>query len=309
MAGKVVVVSEKPWSDYTAADYSPEQWHAACLIHQHDGAPTSKGQCKLPVRTPTGTVNRNGVHAAAAALAGARGGVDASDAEKAAAAKALLGLYAKLDEEPPVSLKHSFMDSFLAHVGVKGMKWGVHRKRDDGSAVSKTGDGVKKSGSDGDGEAKDIHVSADAERFIKTRQKEGHEMSDREIKEALNRARMVKEYDEMFASSPNKDLKEKVDALKLKKEYGQLKAEMNPSKVERVKRMISGAESAYDAYQKLDGLTGGALSGQFKGAFDTSMHVPSGSKKKAGPFQVNPDKVRFNNPNPPKKSASILGGP
>jgi hypothetical protein len=65
-------VSEKPWSDYTKADYSIEQWHAACLIHLHQGPPTSKDQCKVPVRTPNGALNRNGVHAAAAALAGPR---------------------------------------------------------------------------------------------------------------------------------------------------------------------------------------------------------------------------------------------
>lgn len=61
-------VSDKPWGQIKESDYDLEQWHRACLIHLHDGPPTAKSQCKLPVREPDGTLNRNGVHAAAAAL-------------------------------------------------------------------------------------------------------------------------------------------------------------------------------------------------------------------------------------------------
>lgn len=98
-------VSETPWSNWTKADYTLEQWHAACLIHIHDGVPTSKSQCKLPVKTPDGVLNRNGVHAAAAALAGARGGLKGvSDDQKVKAGNALKRYYAQLDEEAPESL-------------------------------------------------------------------------------------------------------------------------------------------------------------------------------------------------------------
>jgi ribosomal protein S18 acetylase RimI-like enzyme len=123
-------VSEKPWSDYKRSDYSVEQWHRACLIHLHSGDPTSKSQCKLPVRTPEGTLNRNGVHAAAAALAGARGGVQAPPGQTATAKAALKRAYGQLDEEPPSSLQQSSVSAgsdFLAHYGVKGMHWGVRR--------------------------------------------------------------------------------------------------------------------------------------------------------------------------------------
>jgi len=106
-------ISEEPWSNWSAADYSIEQWHRACLIHLHSGAPTSKGECKLPVRTPTGTVNRAGVHAAAAALAGARGGVNAPAEQKAKARRALRGLYSTLKEDPPDSLAASFDEASL----------------------------------------------------------------------------------------------------------------------------------------------------------------------------------------------------
>ncbi len=127
-------ISTQPWSNYTKADYTPEQWHNACLIHIHDGPPTSKSQCKLPVKTPTGTLNRNGVHAAAAALAGARGGVNAPSEEKAKAARALVRYYRELGDQAPASLlKHSLNDEFdfLEHYGVKGMHWGIRRDVDE----------------------------------------------------------------------------------------------------------------------------------------------------------------------------------
>jgi hypothetical protein len=123
-------LSEKPWSMYTASDYSIEQWHAACLIHQHEGPPTTKEQCKLPCKTPNGTVNRNGVYAAAAALGGARGGINASSEQKTKAAKVLIGYYKEMGKEPPASLlKHSNANQFLQHYGKKGMKWGIRNRR------------------------------------------------------------------------------------------------------------------------------------------------------------------------------------
>jgi hypothetical protein len=122
-------LSEKPWSMYTKADYSIEQWHAACLIHQHDGPPTSKDQCKLPCKTPNGAVNRNGVYAAAAALAGARGGVQASARQKDAAARTVARYYKEMGKEPPPSItKHSNTSEFIEHYGVKGMHWGIRNR-------------------------------------------------------------------------------------------------------------------------------------------------------------------------------------
>lgn len=155
--------SEKPWSEYTKADYTPEQWHRACLIHLHDGAPTSKDQCKIPVRTPTGVISKPGVHAAAAALAGARGGVNASDEQKSKAKKALLRYYTSFGDTPPESLKHEGLakvgdftdtvepeadddlldeaeemaDHILMHYGIKGMKWGVRSRVSQAKAHAK----------------------------------------------------------------------------------------------------------------------------------------------------------------------------
>lgn len=98
-------ISEKPWGKFSEADYTPEQWYEACLIKPPKGDYTAKAQAKLPVREPDGTLNRNGVHAAAAALAGARGGVQASSEDKRKAARALIRLYRELEEEPPESIK------------------------------------------------------------------------------------------------------------------------------------------------------------------------------------------------------------
>jgi HK97 family phage prohead protease len=98
-------VSDKPWSDFSAADYTPQQWRSACLIDTGDGAEDSKDRYKLPVREPGGMLNRAGCHAAASALAGGRGGVQASPEQKKAAAKKLAALYrSQLKEDPPQSL-------------------------------------------------------------------------------------------------------------------------------------------------------------------------------------------------------------
>jgi hypothetical protein len=100
----LVAVSDKPWSQFSASDYSIEQWRRACLLKMPGGDPNAKSTYKLPVREPGGALNRNGVHAAAAALAGARGGVNAPAEAKAAAKRKLRGLYRQLGEDPPESL-------------------------------------------------------------------------------------------------------------------------------------------------------------------------------------------------------------
>lgn len=100
-----MAVSNRPWGDFTEADYTPEQFCRAALIDQNpSGEPKTKGLCKLPVREPSGTLNRNGVHAAASALAGGRGGVQASPDAKRAAARRLIAAYGELDEDPPESV-------------------------------------------------------------------------------------------------------------------------------------------------------------------------------------------------------------
>lgn len=129
-------VSSKPWSSFKASDYTPEQWKRACLIVRGDGS--AKAQCSLPVREPDGTLNKNGLMAAAGVLAGARGGVNAAPEEKSKALAACRRLYAVAGMDVPDFLKQDGMgikvNDFLAHFGgklvhfgVKGQKWGFRR--------------------------------------------------------------------------------------------------------------------------------------------------------------------------------------
>lgn len=94
-------VSNAAWSDFSASDYTPAQWRRACLIDTGQGAEDSKERYALPVKEPSGTVNRNGVHAAASRI----GQVDVSADKKRSAARALVRIYrSDLDEEPPPGL-------------------------------------------------------------------------------------------------------------------------------------------------------------------------------------------------------------
>jgi HK97 family phage prohead protease len=95
-------VLETPWN-FKASDYSQEQLQRACLIKTGDGS--TKDDLKLPIRTPDGTLVKGAITAAAGALAGARGGVDAPQDDKVAAAKTLVGIYnSSLKMKPPASL-------------------------------------------------------------------------------------------------------------------------------------------------------------------------------------------------------------
>ena len=116
--------SDKPWSQFPASAYTPEQWHNACLVHLHTGAPQSKSECKLPVKEPGGALNRNGVHAAAGRLNQTQ-----APPEKIASAKSKLrGLYRQLGEEPPDSLKaQASPDDFAVQEWLKrGPGWVTH---------------------------------------------------------------------------------------------------------------------------------------------------------------------------------------
>ncbi|MBI4494432.1 MAG: hypothetical protein HY690_16745 [Chloroflexi bacterium] len=103
-------VSTKPWGSIGESDYADAaDFCSACLIDLNEsGAEKTKARCKLPVREPKsmgGKLNANGMRAAAAVLAGARGGVDAPPEQKRAAARKLAGMMRSADMEPPESMR------------------------------------------------------------------------------------------------------------------------------------------------------------------------------------------------------------
>lgn len=98
-----MAVTNQPWDGSASRYASAVKYCAACLVDVNDGTKT-KSMCMLPVREPTGEINSNACHAAAAALGGARN-TSIPDGAKVSAAKQLLALYrGELKETPPDSL-------------------------------------------------------------------------------------------------------------------------------------------------------------------------------------------------------------
>ena len=102
------MATDKPWDGSAARFKDAAEYCRACLVNENTGPSENwtKDKCHLPVREPGGAVNVNGLHAAAAALAGARGGVKIPPAEKAKAARKLRGLYRQAGEDIPDSLRN-----------------------------------------------------------------------------------------------------------------------------------------------------------------------------------------------------------
>lgn len=98
--------TNRPW-DAGAMSKGKEAgaYCACCLIDLNTGGKKIKSKCKLPVRsTPGGAWNLNAMSAAAAVLAGGRGGVHAPAAAKRKAARKLVRLYRQAKRQPPSAL-------------------------------------------------------------------------------------------------------------------------------------------------------------------------------------------------------------
>lgn len=63
-----MTVSDSPWSNFTAQDYSIQQWRSATLIDTEDGSVDTRDRYLLPYREPNGEISRTGVRSAAERL-------------------------------------------------------------------------------------------------------------------------------------------------------------------------------------------------------------------------------------------------
>ena len=99
--------TDKPWDGSASRWPDATSYAAASLINLNTGPKRewTKGAIHLPVKEPGGDYNRNGIHSAAAVLAGSMGGVKAPPAAKKAAARKLVALYGRMGETPPDALK------------------------------------------------------------------------------------------------------------------------------------------------------------------------------------------------------------
>ncbi len=82
------------------------------------------------------------------------------------------------------------MDYILAHHGIKGMKWGVRR------TPAQLGHRPSSKGKRGNTQESDSH-----EDYKRARSKSTKQMSDKELREALNRLRMEDEYKRLNPNS------------------------------------------------------------------------------------------------------------
>lgn len=96
-----LAIDEGPW-DGSSGKYSDQQWYDATIIHLATGADKLvKSNNKLPILTPSGSLSRAGVHAAASRL----NQTDAPPDKISSAKAALRSAYSELGEEPPDNIK------------------------------------------------------------------------------------------------------------------------------------------------------------------------------------------------------------
>ena len=103
-----MAVTSKSWDGSASRWPDTPSYCDSCAINTNTGdrANWTQDGCKLPYKEPNGDINTNALGSAAAALAGARGGLkEVSATDKRKAAKALMRGYAEAKMDPPPSLK------------------------------------------------------------------------------------------------------------------------------------------------------------------------------------------------------------
>lgn len=105
-------LSNSPWDGSASRWPDAASFAESCLINENTGpkAGWTKDKCHLPIREPSGAYNRAAMGAAAAALAGARGGgMSIPASAKKTAARKLISLYNRFNLDIPPSLKNMAM--------------------------------------------------------------------------------------------------------------------------------------------------------------------------------------------------------
>lgn len=138
-------------------------------------------------------------------------------------------------------------DTALAHYGVKGMRWGVRRSREelgyaDGADSSSSGSSSKSGTSSSSGTSTDAE---DADALSIKAYKNGIEsLSNQELQTLTMRNNAERQYLESIANyqrtlspptNPNQKLSDKVARMNLEKQYKTLQKELNPPKPKPVR--------------------------------------------------------------------------
>lgn len=144
-------------------------------------------------------------------------------------------------------MKQSALGEVLAHHGVKGMRWGVRRSREelgyaDGADSSSSGSSSKSGTSSSSGTSTDAE---DADALSIKAYKNGIEsLSNQELQTLTMRNNAERQYLESIANyqrtlspptNPNQKLSDKVARMNLEKQYKTLQKELNPPKPKPVR--------------------------------------------------------------------------
>lgn len=247
-------VSNTPWSQFSPSDYTDQQYAKACLLDRGASVTAAKQRYGLPVREPSGVVNSNAVSAAAAVLS-SKGGTGSARGNKliatteqiAAARKKLVAIYKNvLKKDPPdglASVAHSMTaEDILMHHGIKGMKWGVRRSKEELSANP-------------------IPVSIESNVHGQVRRANGGQnqpASEDAIKTHTSRQTAKASGTDALST---KDLQELVNRMNLEQQYSRLSSQK--STVDRghesVKKILSIAKTGADVYNFVNSPGGKAL--------------------------------------------------
>lgn len=113
--------------DGSESRFDDQQWAKSCVLDRGAEFKTAKQRYSLPIREPGGSINPDGVSAAAGRIKSVKG---ASLSQKKAAARKLIAAYSKTGDEPPedlrelVSAKTNMSADERAALNLADVQWG-----------------------------------------------------------------------------------------------------------------------------------------------------------------------------------------